>query len=112
MWYHHVMDNYSGQFRLRIPSSLHQALAEQAKEEGVSLNMFVTSILAGGVAYKAPVELKAWNVILNQRGNWNVFDDDGEPAPKPWRFKSELEAKARVQELMIDAAIGRESNGS
>lgn len=32
--------SYSGKFNLRIPSSLHQRLAIEAKKEGVSLNQY------------------------------------------------------------------------
>jgi antitoxin HicB len=39
----------SGQFRLRIPSSLHFALIERATRDGVSLNTLATSLLAAGV---------------------------------------------------------------
>ena len=38
--------NYSGQFKLRIPKSLHKKLAEQAKEEGVSLNQYCVYLLS------------------------------------------------------------------
>lgn len=37
---------FSGQFRQRLPRSLHAALARRADREGVSLNMLVTAILA------------------------------------------------------------------
>lgn len=39
-------ENYSGKFNVRIPKSLHQRLAIQAKEEGVSLNQLVMYKLA------------------------------------------------------------------
>ena len=42
-------EDYSGRFNLRIPKSLHRALALSAKNEGVSLNQLVTSILASRV---------------------------------------------------------------
>lgn len=32
------LDNYSGQFKLRIPRSLHRLLAEHSKREGISMN--------------------------------------------------------------------------
>ena len=41
---------YSGQFRVRVPRSLHQALASAAEREGVSLNSFVMATLAREVA--------------------------------------------------------------
>lgn len=37
---------YSGQFKLRIPKSLHRTLALHAKEEGVSMNQYCATILA------------------------------------------------------------------
>ena len=37
---------YSGQFRVRLPRSLHQSLAEQAERESVSLNTLVVSFLS------------------------------------------------------------------
>ena len=37
---------YSGQFRLRLPRSLHQELAERAEREGSSLNQTVVSLLS------------------------------------------------------------------
>jgi predicted RNase H-like HicB family nuclease len=39
---------YSGQFRLRIPRTLHAWLAARAHIEGVSLNTFVVQLLSEG----------------------------------------------------------------
>lgn len=38
--------NFSGQWRIRLPKSLHAALALQAKSEGVSLNTLAATLLA------------------------------------------------------------------
>lgn len=38
--------DYSGQFNVRIPPSLHRELATEAEREGVSLNQLVTTKLA------------------------------------------------------------------
>lgn len=43
-------DAFAGQWRQRVPKSLHAALVRRAANEGVSLNMLVTTILADGVA--------------------------------------------------------------
>lgn len=43
-------EEYSGKFNLRLPRSLHRKLAESAEQEGVSLNQYVTQILARGDA--------------------------------------------------------------
>ena len=44
------MEQYLGKFLVRIPRSLHRNLVRAAKREGVSLNQYVTSLLAAGVS--------------------------------------------------------------
>jgi len=43
-----ALPHYSGQFRLRIPRSLHGQLVARAEAEGVSLNTLVHGYLAAG----------------------------------------------------------------
>lgn len=40
------LDSYSGQFKLRIPKSLHKMLAEESKREGVSMNQYCVYLLS------------------------------------------------------------------
>ena len=40
------IDAYSGQFKLRIPKSLHKSLAEHARREGVSMNQYCVYLLS------------------------------------------------------------------
>ena len=40
-----TLDAYSGQFKLRIPKSLHKALAEHSKSEGISMNQYCLYLL-------------------------------------------------------------------
>jgi len=40
------LDDYSGQFKLRIPRSLHRQLSENAKREGISMNQYCLYLLA------------------------------------------------------------------
>lgn len=44
--------SYSGKFIQRVPKNMHARLAARAKQEGVSMNMLVTSILAEGLGQK------------------------------------------------------------
>ena len=39
-------EDYSGQFKLRLPKSLHKKLAEHAKREGISLNQYCVYLLS------------------------------------------------------------------
>ena len=46
---------YSGQFKLRIPKSLHRDLAQHSKEEGISMNQYCLYLLTKNDA-------EAWRV--------------------------------------------------
>jgi predicted RNase H-like HicB family nuclease len=45
--------SFSGRFLLRLPRGLHAELARQAEAEGVSLNQYVTTMLAGAAGWHA-----------------------------------------------------------
>ena len=40
------LDEYSGQFKLRLPKSLHRQLAENSKREGISMNQYCLYLLS------------------------------------------------------------------
>ena len=40
------LDDYSGQFKLRIPKSLHKSLAENSRREGISMNQYCLYLLS------------------------------------------------------------------
>lgn len=40
------LEEYSGQFKLRLPKSLHRTLAEHAKREGISMNQYCLYLLS------------------------------------------------------------------
>lgn len=48
---------YSGRFLLRVPATLHAELAQCAEREGVSINQFASSALAGAVGWRREREL-------------------------------------------------------
>lgn len=39
-------DAYSGQFKLRMPKSLHKSLAEHSRREGISMNQYCLYLLS------------------------------------------------------------------
>lgn len=43
------LEDYSGQFKLRIPKTLHKKLAEKAKAEGISMNQYCLYLLSGNI---------------------------------------------------------------
>lgn len=40
------LEDYSGQFKLRIPRSLHRMLVEHSKREGISMNQYCVYLLS------------------------------------------------------------------
>lgn len=50
------VEMYSGQFKLRIPKSLHKSLAEHSKREGISMNQYCLYLLARHDALQPPVQ--------------------------------------------------------
>lgn len=40
------LEEYSGQFKLRMPKSLHRSLAEHSKREGISMNQYCLYLLS------------------------------------------------------------------
>ena len=40
------LENYSGQFKLRIPKSLHRSLADPSQREGISMNQNCVYLLS------------------------------------------------------------------
>jgi len=41
-----VLEDYSGQFKLRLPKSLHRELVEKSKHEGISMNQYCLYLLS------------------------------------------------------------------
>jgi antitoxin HicB len=44
---------FSGQFRLRLPKTLHRKLSERADSEGVSLNTLAATLIAEGLGARS-----------------------------------------------------------
>ena len=42
-------EEYSGQFKLRMPKRLHRLLAERSKQEGVSMNQYCVFLLSSKI---------------------------------------------------------------
>lgn len=45
-----TLEDYSGQFKLRIPKTLHRQLSEQSKKEGISMNQYCLYLLSKNYA--------------------------------------------------------------
>jgi len=45
--------SHSGRLMVRMPPSLHDELAREAEQEGVSLNAFMIGVLAGAIGWRS-----------------------------------------------------------
>jgi predicted RNase H-like HicB family nuclease len=48
-----ALEDYSGQFKLRLPKSLHKELAEKSKQEGISMNQYCLYLLSKNSSFTA-----------------------------------------------------------
>ena len=48
------LQSHSGRLLLRMPQTLHAELSRVAERENVSLNQFITDVLAGALGWRAP----------------------------------------------------------
>ena len=46
IWEPRSLDGYSGQFKIRMPRSLHRSLAQHAEQEGISMNQYCVYLLS------------------------------------------------------------------
>jgi antitoxin HicB len=82
-----VYSNFSGQFRVRIPKSLHASLTHEARGEGVSLNTHINHLLSERNAYlKVTREIEKSNKIVIVSPPTTSAGTSGNPliyAPRP-----------------------------
>jgi predicted RNase H-like HicB family nuclease len=64
-------ESFSGKFVLRIAKQLHSMVDKAAREEGVSLNTYISNVLAGAVGFPRPLT-PAWDFAFqySERTDW------------------------------------------
>ena len=65
------LEDYSGQFKLRIPRSLHRSLAEHSKREGISMNQYCVYLLSKNDAVYSKQWLQTLSAIVMTK--WQHF---------------------------------------
>lgn len=79
-------EGYSGRLLVRMPQTLHGELTRSAEREQVSLNQFITDILAGAVGWRAPGSPARPVVQRLEEAPLEEVDEDmrdGEPSRAP-----------------------------
>jgi len=89
-------EGHSGRLLVRMPQTLHGELTRSAEREQVSLNQFITDILAGAVGWRAPGSPARPVVQRLDEALLDELDEDqlsGEPPRAPltrWARSSSL----------------------
>lgn len=88
------MKPYSGQFRLRLPSVLHEALSREAESQGVSLNSYVMYLLSTRHSQEVLVRSIAERFTGHLEHSMREMHDMvasitvGDPMPEPFRWQA------------------------
>jgi antitoxin HicB len=72
-------EKYSGKFIVRLPRSLHRELVETAEREGVSLNMFVSTVLGKAVGQANPLNKKEYPQPYAQPREKRLLNEKTDP---------------------------------
>lgn len=100
--------NYSGKLSLRMPKSLHKKIANEAKEEGVSINSYIVSCLSENNAINkltkiivtklSTYEKRISNEFLaNSSTGW--FSTEGEEDPETYSMSRIVDLQNKTNEL-------------
>ena len=83
-------DDYSGRVTIRMPKSLHRALAEGAEDEGVSLNQYMIAILSAfnGFSYAVSRSAEGQDWTTLQKG---LKSQRGRPANVKLVYSKEVD---------------------
>ncbi len=87
--------NFSGQWRVRVPKSLHAALVMKAKQEGVSLNMLTATLLAEGI--NKEIVCKPKNLVKKQMVPKRKIIKSGIKLKPPAVVKKAIKKKASAK---------------
>ena len=80
----HTMAAYSGKTMLRMPTYLHERLAENAKKEGISLNQYLVALLSERDALKIVQSVKDELVELTEQLKKQTQISERTTSPSPY----------------------------
>jgi predicted RNase H-like HicB family nuclease len=92
----------SGQFRIRIPKSLHASLSHEAKEEGVSLNTHINHLLSERNAFlKVKKEIEKTNRVVHLNNPLAFAGTSGQAFIVPGQI--DADANPSVKWISVDS---------
>jgi predicted RNase H-like HicB family nuclease len=103
-------EGFSGRLLVRMPQTLHGELTRSAEREQVSLNQFITDVLAGAVGWRAPgaparpVVKQLDGGALDELDEDHVSGEDAGPSRPRWGRSSRFATVALVANFVFVAA--------
>ena len=94
--------SHSGRLLLRMPQTLHAELARLAERERVSLNQFITDVLAGALGWRVPPRVRT--IAAETLSSLNGGDPSTAAEPEPQRRASRLIVAAVLMNVLVVAA--------
>jgi antitoxin HicB len=105
------LQSHSGRLLLRMPQTLHAELSRVAERESISLNQFITDVLAGALGWRVPA--RAGRIATrpvrgdadgdNGGGNGVLGDESGLRSAQPQRRSARFFTVALVANFVIVA---------
>lgn len=102
--------SHSGRLLLRMPRTLHAELTRASEREGVSLNQFITDVLAGAVVWRSGGEPAAptggATTPINQAPGAEGLQAEHSPSRRPRRPQTSLVTAALAANFIIVGIAG------
>jgi len=95
------VQSHSGRLLLRMPQTLHAELSRVAERENVSLNQFITDVLAGALGWRVPARVGR----IATRPVRADGDGEGAPVPEPDLRPAQPQRRVVTAALVVNFVV-------
>ena len=107
------VQSHSGRLLLRMPQTLHAELSRVAERENVSLNQFITDVLAGALGWRVPARVgriaarpvRARTPSVNGDGDAGVAGEAALPSGEPQKRSARFVSAALIVNFVVVAVV-------
>ncbi|TML40611.1 MAG: toxin-antitoxin system HicB family antitoxin [Actinobacteria bacterium] len=100
------VQSHSGRLLLRMPQTLHAELSRVAERENVSLNQFITDVLAGALGWRVPARVGRIATRPVRADGVDVNGDgEGAPVPEPELRPGQPQRRVVMAALVVNFVV-------
>jgi antitoxin HicB len=100
------VQSHSGRLLLRMPQTLHAELSRVAERENVSLNQFITDVLAGALGWRVPARVGRIATRPVRADGVDVNGDgEGAPVPEPDLRPAQPQRRVVTAALVVNFVV-------